>query len=92
MAGKRDPSSHRTPEQMKKMDRGYNSRPDVIAKRDNNNAARARLMKEGRVSKGDGKDVGHVVPQRKGGSNKRTNLAVQSRHFNRGWEAGGKGR
>jgi hypothetical protein len=92
MAGKRDPISHRTPDQTKKMDRGYNSRPDVIKKRDANNAARSMLEKEGRVRKGDGKDVGHLNPQRKGGSNKKSNLAVQSRHFNRGWEAGGKGR
>jgi hypothetical protein len=92
MAGKRDPSSHRTPEQMKKMDRGYNARPDKVADRVKNNQARAALMKEGRVSKGDGKDVGHKTPLRHGGSNARSNLAVQSRKFNRGWEAGGRGR
>jgi hypothetical protein len=92
MAGQRDPSSHRTPEQIKKMDRGYNSTPEMIKKRGMNNAARAALMKEGKVHKGDGKDVGHKTPLRSGGSNAKSNLTVQSRKFNRGWEAGGKGR
>lgn len=92
MAGKRDPSSHRTPEQIKKMDRGYNARPDKVADRVKNNQARAALTSEGKVRKGDGKDVGHVKPLRSGGSNARSNLRVQSRKFNRGWEAGGKGR
>jgi len=92
MAGQRDPSSHRTPAQIKKMDRGYNSTPEMIKKRTMNNAARAELTKEGKVQKGDGKDVGHKKPLRSGGGNSRSNLAVQSRSFNRGWEAGGKGR
>jgi hypothetical protein len=91
MAG-RDPTSHRTPEQIKKMDRGYNSRPQTIAKRVKNNQARSELTKEGKVHKGDGKDVGHKKPLRSGGGNSRSNLAVQSRSFNRGWEAGGKNR
>lgn len=92
MAGKRDPSSHRTPEQIRKMDRGYNARPENVAKRVKNNQARADLMKEGKVAKGDGKDVGHKTPLRKGGGNARSNLAVQSQKFNRGWEAGGRNR
>ena len=92
MAGKRDPSSHRTPEQTLKLGRTYNARPEQVAKRVKNNQARAELMKEGRVSKGDGKDVGHKTPLRGGGSNAKSNLVVQSQKFNRGWEAGGKGR
>jgi hypothetical protein len=92
MAGQRDPSSHRTPAQIKKMDRGYNSTPEMIKKRGMNNQARAELTKEGKVHKGDGKDVGHKTPLRKGGSNSRSNLAVQSKKFNRGWEAGGTNR
>jgi hypothetical protein len=92
MAGQRDPSSHRTPEQIKKMDRGYNSTPEMIKKRGLNNKARAELTKEGKVHKGDGKDVGHKTPLRKGGSNSRSNLTVQSKKFNRGWEAGGANR
>lgn len=82
---KRDPSSHRTPGQIKRKNRGYDARPENVNKRENNNAARAMLMKEGKVKKGDGKDVNHKVPQRKGGSNARSNLNVQTQKKNRGW-------
>ena len=85
MAGKRDPKSHRTPEQIKKMDRTYNHTPEMIKKRGMNNAARSILMKEGRVHKGDKLDVNHKKMLKDGGSNARSNLNVQSRHKNRGW-------
>ena len=52
---KRDPITHRTPEQMKKLSRGYNAQPEQVKKRAERNKAREMLMKEGRVSKGDGK-------------------------------------
>ncbi len=38
------------------------------------NAARAVLEKEGKVSKGDGKQVDHVKPIKAGGTNARSNL------------------
>lgn len=82
---KRDPSSHRTPGQIKRKNAGYDARPENVKKRANNNAARAMLMKEGKVKKGDGKDVNHKTPQRSGGSNARSNLNVQSQAKNRGW-------
>ena len=82
---KRDPSSHRTPGQIRRKNRGYDARPENVQKRENNNAARAMLMKEGKVKKGDGKDVNHIKPQRSGGSNARSNLNVQSQAKNRGW-------
>ncbi len=82
----RDPSSHRTPGQIKRKNAGYDAKPENVKKRANNNAARAILMKEGKVSKGDGKDVDHKKPQRSGGTNARSNLRVRSQHANRGWE------
>lgn len=82
---KRDPSSHRTPTQIKRLDRGYNATPEMVKKRTMNNAARAQLAKEGKVHKGDGKDVDHKTPLRNGGSNARGNLRVRSQHENRGW-------
>jgi hypothetical protein len=88
MAGKRDPKSHRTPEQIKKMDRTYNSTPEMIKKRGMNNAARAEMMKAGRVKKGDGMDVDHITPLRSGGGNKKSNLRVISKSRNRGWADG----
>lgn len=85
---KRDPSSHRTPSQIRKMDRGYNAKPENIKKRDQRNAARAMMAKAGLVKKGDGKDVDHIKPVRSGGSNRRSNLRVLPKSKNRGWKDG----
>jgi len=49
------------------------------------NAARAKLMKEGKVRKGDGKDVDHKTPISKGGGNARGNLRVQTASSNRSY-------
>ena len=83
--GKRDPSSHRTPEQIRRMDRGYNAQPEHIASRSLQNQARAMLMSEGKVAKGDGLDVHHIKPVRMRGGNVPSNLQVQPQHWNRGW-------
>ena len=90
--GIRDPSSHRTPAQINKQDRGLNASPAKIADRTKNNQARALMEKAGRTHKGDPRDVGHKDPLRDGGGNARNNLQMQTEHFNRGWEAGGKNR
>lgn len=87
-AGKRDPSSHRTPEQIKKMDRGYNSTPEMTKKRAMNNEARALMAKKGLVHKGDGLDVDHKKPLRSGGTNSERNLRAISAKRNRGWADG----
>jgi hypothetical protein len=88
MAGKRDPSSHRTPEQIRKMNREYDSLPHKIQQRVNNKKARRMLEKEGLVRKGDGKDVDHIRPVRNGGSNSRKNLRAIPASKNRGWRDG----
>ncbi len=85
---KRDPSSHRTPSQIRKQVNGYNARPENVAKRVKNNQARAIMVEEGIVSKGDDKDVDHKKPLRDGGSNKRSNLRAISSSKNRGWRDG----
>lgn len=41
------------------------------------------MMEEGRVSKGDGKDVDHARPLIRGGGNSRSNLRVRSASTNR---------
>jgi hypothetical protein len=82
----RDPSSHRTPGQIKRMDGGYNHTPTNIKKRVQRDTARAMLMKEGRVKKGDNLDVNHIKPVRSGGTNARSNLNVETEKKNRGWE------
>ena len=63
----------------------YNARPENVNKREKNNAARAELMREGKVHKGDGKDVAHRRALDNGGGNRRSNLEVQDRKENRGW-------
>ena len=51
------------------------------------NKARAELMRDGKVKKGDGKDVDHKKPLSKGGTTTRSNIAAKpasaNRSFNR---------
>jgi hypothetical protein len=61
----------------------YEQRPDIIKKRTARNKARALLMKEGKVHKGDGKDVDHKKPLSKGGATTKSNLRVKSASANR---------
>lgn len=84
--GVRDPSSHRTPEQIRKMDHGYNHRPDIIKKRTMRNQARTIMAKDLGKAAIAGKDVDHKVMVDHGGTNARSNLRVRSPHANRGWE------
>lgn len=44
---------------------------------------RRKLEKEGKVHKGDGKDVDHKTPLSKGGSNSKSNARVVSKSTNR---------
>lgn len=53
------------------------------------NAARAKMMKAGKVKKGDGKDVAHVKAFDKGGSNA-TGLRVESAKTNRSFKRDSK--
>jgi hypothetical protein len=64
----------------------YHSTPDQKKKRAQRNAARDTMEKEGKVKKGDGKDVGHKKALAKGGSNKRSNLKVTSAAKNRSFK------
>jgi hypothetical protein len=88
MPGKRDPSSHRTPAQIHKMDSGYNHTVANIAKRSQRNEARRIVGKQLGKAAIAGKDVDHVKPVRDGGTNAPGNLRPRSPHANRGWEKG----
>lgn len=66
----------------------YNARPEEVAKRVKNNAARREAMKAGLVSKGDGKDVAHKKSLENGGGNHKSNLKIEDRAKNRGWRKG----
>ena len=67
----------------------YQGTPEQIKKRAMRNAARAKMMKAGKVKKGDGKDVAHVVALDKGGSNT-TGLRVESKSSNRSFKRDSK--
>ena len=60
----------------KKENEKYNSKPEVVKKRVERNAARREAMKDGLVKKGDGKQVDHIKPLSKGGSNSKSNQRV----------------
>jgi hypothetical protein len=84
--GKRDPSSHRTLEQIHEMDHGYNHRPDIIKNRSERNQARSIMRKKLGEKAIAGKDIDHKKMVKDGGTNAPGNLRVRSRHANRGWE------
>ena len=69
----------------------YHSKPEQIANRSKRNQARREMEKDGKVSKGDGKDVNHKTPIKSGGSNSKKNLEVTSQTANRGWRKGKSG-
>lgn len=54
-------------------------KPERRKKRALRNKARRQMMAEGKVKKGDGKVVNHKKALSKGGSDKKSNLEVQSR-------------
>ena len=64
----------------------YQGKPSQIKKRAERNKARRTLIKKGKVSKGDGKDVDHKKPLVKGGSNKSSNWRVESKNKNRSFK------
>ena len=69
-------------------DTKYQSSPEQKKNRASRNAARAKLAKEGRVRKGDGKDVDHVNSKAK--DNRSGNLRVVPKGKNRGRMKRGK--
>ena len=67
----------------KKQYEKYDGKDSVKKDRAKRNGARRIMEAEGKVSKGDGKDVDHKKPLSKGGGVKRTNLRVTSKTANR---------
>ena len=65
----------------------YNAKPEQVKNRAARNAARAKMMKAGKVRKGDGKDVDHKNGNPR--DNKSGNLQVEPKRKNR--KDGGKG-
>ena len=55
------------------------------------NKARRTMERDGKVRKGDGKDVDHSKPLSKGGSNSRSNWSVKSKSSNRSYKRNSNG-
>jgi hypothetical protein len=75
------------PRPYKKEYEQYQGTPEQLKKRAMRNKARADMMKDGKVHKGDGKDVAHTKALSKGGSNA-TGLKVESAGTNRSFLRG----
>ena len=60
----------------KRENRVTKSKPKNIAKRVARNKARRKAIREGRVRVGDGKELDHIKPISKGGSNKKSNIRI----------------
>ena len=67
----------------------YHGKPEQIANRTKRVLARRKMIKEGKARKGDGKDVHHVKPLIKGGSNK-DGLRIATKAANRGFKRNAK--
>jgi hypothetical protein len=68
----------------------YHSKPKQKKRRAARNAARRKMMRLGRVRKGDGKDVNHKRPSSM--SNRVSDLSVVSKSKNRGFRRSSKGK
>lgn len=73
--------------------RKYNQQPEQKKRRAQRNAARRQLEREGKVHKGDGKDVDHKKHKARGKlNNSRSNLRVMDKSKNRAKNLGTGGR
>jgi hypothetical protein len=78
------------PRPYKKEYEQYQGTEEQKKKRAERNAARRKLLKEGKVAKGDGKDVAHRKAIDKGGSIK-DGVRVESKTANRSFRRDSKG-
>ena len=60
----------------------YKKQPDQIEKRVARNKARREAIKDGRVKKGDGLEIDHIIPLSKGGANTKANTRVRTKSQN----------
>jgi hypothetical protein len=67
----------------------YESSPEQVAHRVERNRMRRKLLKEGKVHKGDGLDIAHKKAMDKGGSFK-SGYSIQSKSENRSFDRDAK--
>ena len=60
--------------------------PERVKERAARNAARSFMESQGKVTKGDNKDVDHIKPLSEGGDNSKNNLRVRDSSTNRSFE------
>ena len=61
----------------------FHGKPEQIKMRAARNKARAEAVKDGRIEEGSSKEIDHVKPLSKGGSNAKSNTRVTTREANR---------
>lgn len=64
----------------------YHASPEAKKQRAMRNKARRDAIKAGKVQKGDQKEIDHIRPLSKGGSNAKSNLRVVNRKSNRAYK------
>ena len=69
----------------------YHAQPEQKKNRALRNAARRKAISEGKVTKGDGKDLDHTKPLSKGGTNAKGNVKVMKAGHNRSFKRNAKG-
>jgi 5-methylcytosine-specific restriction endonuclease McrA len=69
----------------------YHSKPEQRANRSKRTVARRKANITGLTHKGDGKDLDHIKPLSKGGTNTRSNLRVVSKASNRSFSRNADG-
>jgi len=84
------PQKKKNPAKRTLQQREYDASPAVKKRRAMRNKARREAEREGKVSKGDGKDIDHKKKLSEGGGNSKKNLRVRSKSANRA-DNGGKG-
>lgn len=70
----------------KRENENYASKPEQIANRVARNKARREAIRKGLVSVGDGKDIDHITPLSKGGTNTTNNTRIVDAGDNRSFD------
>jgi 5-methylcytosine-specific restriction endonuclease McrA len=60
----------------------YKAKPEQIKMRVARNKARRQAIREGKVAVGDGKELDHIKPLSKGGTNAKNNIRITTKSKN----------